>query len=264
MTLTVTYADDLARVRLAVTGAPPAADYARIERSRNAITWTTVRGGDTVALTGGAGNLDDYEFTANTTNIYRATYVDGASTVGQDTASLVPAMSRIWLKFPGRPFLNTPLTVVDWSDITRRARAGIFPVVGRSYPVAVTELHGARELVLTVTTATLDQAADLDARTTAGDTLLLHTPGPACPVPTLYAVLGDTTVRRGASRRSERRYHDLALIEVAAPVSVIAGITVTWQAVTASFATWADLIAEEPTWSDVLDRIADPDDIMVP
>ncbi|MEU0467216.1 hypothetical protein ABZ215_24715 [Amycolatopsis sp. NPDC006131] len=102
MTLTATYADDLSRVRLAVTGAPAQADYALIERSTDQITWATVRGGDTVPLTSGAGQLDDYEFAPGVPNYYRASYVDSgaitsvgvtpAGPVTGDNAPLTPAL----------------------------------------------------------------------------------------------------------------------------------------------------------------------------
>ncbi|MEU8636794.1 hypothetical protein AB0C38_31875 [Amycolatopsis sp. NPDC048633] len=90
MSTTTTYLDDLGRVRVAFTGLNTDADYALVERSTDGITWTTVRGGDKVGLTAGAGKLDDYEFAAGVANTYRVTAVDSAavqphSTVGTFT-----------------------------------------------------------------------------------------------------------------------------------------------------------------------------------
>lgn len=78
MTTTTTYLDDLGRVRVEFTGLNADADYAFVERSTDGITWTTVRGGDKVGLTAGAGKLDDYEFAAGVANTYRVTAVDAA------------------------------------------------------------------------------------------------------------------------------------------------------------------------------------------
>ncbi|MEV6879543.1 hypothetical protein, partial [Amycolatopsis sp. NPDC051128] len=78
MTTTTTYLDDLGRVRVEFTGLSTDADYALVERSTNGITWTTVRGGDKVGLSGGVGKLDDYEFAAGVPNTYRVTAIDAA------------------------------------------------------------------------------------------------------------------------------------------------------------------------------------------
>lgn len=182
----------------------------------------------------------------------------------QDSTTVTPGMDRIWLKHPGRPYLNRPLTVVDWSEVKRPARSGVFDVVGRSYPVAVTELRGSRRCTLTVTTTSLAQHDDLDTALSAGEPVLVHVPA-GCPVPGMYAIVGDTSsARPRRGRRSVRRYIDLPLVEVAAPSGSLVGSTVTWQGVLNSFATWADVLAAEPTWADLLDRIGTPGDVIVP
>lgn len=102
MALTITYDDteDLGRVRLSFTGYSVDADYAKVERSPDQIVWTTVRGGDQVALASGVGHIDDYEFSASVTNYYRVTAVDtgtpayigqGTGATGNNT-SVVPAL----------------------------------------------------------------------------------------------------------------------------------------------------------------------------
>ncbi|WP_110082610.1 hypothetical protein [Actinokineospora spheciospongiae] len=462
MSVTATYIDDLSRVRVSCAGAPAAADFAKIERSADGITWATVRGGDAVALgPGGTCVIDDYEFDPGVTNIYRASYVDSAmsslsaigavetgnnatvtpgipsgalagdhlvlvaahrntsasvstptgwtlrtdggnfriftrryttglaaptvaftggaagedtmarivalrnavddswsyqvnpsaqdipvnahflpraamvlrigwkaaastssnlpdftvvahsSTTGtspqtltmwrqtyfgggtipaqtitvtggaaavsksvtirfavapyvtQETATVVPAMDRPWLKNPLRPYLNRPLTVIDWSDVERPARSGVFDIIGSPTPVAVTDLRGSRRYTLTVTVPDLGQAADLDGCLAAGEPILLHVPA-GCRFPGMYAVVGDTKMGRPPARRSVRRYLDLPLTEVAPPASTMVPTTVTWQGIINTFATWADLIAAEPTWGDVADRIGTPADVVVP
>lgn len=78
MTLTATYLSDLSRVRVEFSSAPAGADYALIERSTDGVNWTTLRGGATVPISGGAGKIDDYYFAAGKLNTYRASYVDSA------------------------------------------------------------------------------------------------------------------------------------------------------------------------------------------
>lgn len=100
MTLTATYNDDLARIQLVATGAPGTADYAVFERSTDQVTWTEVRGGQTVSLVSGGCTLDDYEFVPGVQNYYRVSYIDDGllpSFIGAGTAvtgnnsSLAPA-----------------------------------------------------------------------------------------------------------------------------------------------------------------------------
>ncbi|WP_290055666.1 hypothetical protein [Amycolatopsis solani] len=79
MTTTTTYLSDLSRVRISFTGLTADADYAVVQRSTDGITWTTVRGGDKVGLSGGAGKVDDYEFIAGAANTYRVTAIDSAA-----------------------------------------------------------------------------------------------------------------------------------------------------------------------------------------
>ena len=466
MSLTATYADDLSRVRLSITAAPAQADYALVERSTDQVTWVTVRGGDTVPLTAGVGQLDDYEFTPGVPNYYRASYVDsgaitsvgitsggpvtgnntslnpalpagiaagdllllvasirnsgtgtvntpagwtdmvtfanvkvmgrryltgdtaptvtftggaaGASTtavvwairnaelvpatqtsqfnasaqnvaypaltsggsgdrlsvligwkqaqpstwttpggmvavtsvnntqgsgdslavflaayptavpsgtvtvtggaaaisrallfalapaayVTRDTTNVTPTMQVAWIKNLQRPYLNRAVTVTDWGTITRPARAGVIEVISRSLPVAVTDLRGSRRYPLTITAVNLDVAEDLDLCFSTGEPVLLHVPAGA-PFPGGYYVIGDITIDRH-SKRTLRRFFELPLTEVAAPAGTIVGDTVLWSDIVATFATWSALVAAEPQWADVLDRIADPTDVVVP
>lgn len=465
MTFTATYNDDLSRVQLTFSGAPATADHAIIERSTNGVTWTTVRGGDSVAITDGSGKLDDYEFAAGVENRYRVSYVDtgpitgvgygtpaignntsltpglpdgletgdlmllftsirntdgypdaiegwsvvsdlgnagvyarryqagdeaptvtfsggvsGADTIAiigawrnasevphvvntritdtptqniptptlhitvpatldvffgwkqdawtdiidvfdttevvsvvgdgagevitytvqgptdvisfdvgawevtggspaiskvashafgkapwlrQETVSITPQPTGIWLKNPRRANYNTQVTVIDFSSITRPARVGVFDVIGRSLPVAVTDVRGGRQLTLTVTTKDLSAAEDLEARLAQGGPIFLQTPSPDCPVPSGYFVVGDVTIDK-TSKRTVRRIFDLPLTEVDAPASTIYSQTATWADIVAAYTSWADLMAHEPTWSDVVDYVAPASNIIVP
>jgi hypothetical protein len=181
----------------------------------------------------------------------------------RETTSSVPPLDQVWLKNIQRPFLNKPVTAVDWTPIRRPSRSAAFPVLGRSAPVAVTDLRGSKQWTLTIMLETLAAAEEMDLILSSGSVVYLHTPG-GCPFPGGYYLVGDTEMRRGQSVRSERRYIDLPLVEVAAPPSSVVGTTYTWQGVLNDYSTWADVIADNATWADLLDRVGDPTDVVVP
>lgn len=249
-------------------------------------SWTSV--GDVYAQTevtstagGGAGEVIDWTVQGATALSFTAgawVVTGGSSAISsalsqafvsapyitRDTATITPNMSVIWLKNPRRPNLNTPVTVTEFSAITRPARAGVFDVISRTMPVAVTDVRGSRRLTLTVTTVDLAAADELDARLAQGDPVLIHTPGGVdCPVPSMYAVVGDLTIDRH-SKRTKRRFFDLPLTEVAAPPGTVYSQTATYGDILTAYATYAAVLTAEPTYSDVLDYIAPAGDVITP
>lgn len=217
------------------------------------LTSSTASAG-TITLTGGVAAVSK----ATQLRFTRRPYVS------QETASVTPVLTNVWLKNIGKPFLNRILTVTGFSEIVQPSRSGSFAVVGRRDDVAVTEVRGGNRYTLTVKTETDAQAEDLKAVLALGDTVLLHLPHDYKRFPGGYYLIGDLTTRMPQSVRSPRRYHDLPLTAVAAPSSVIVGTTVVWNNIISSFATWNDLMAAEPTWFDVMDRIGTPSDVVVP
>lgn len=468
MTTTATYMDDLSRVRVAFDGLGAAVDYATVERSTDGITWTTVRGGDTVTVSAGAGHLDDYEFVAGVPNTYRVSGVDSGPIIGvptpppttdavnasltpalpagladgdallllasirnstsgivntpsgwtkivdmgnfalfsrryapgvtaptvtfsnggtgdntmahvmawhnadpipvtvntlvnasadpiplpslnvpetsmlnlwtawkqsywvsgssgrgfaeigdwgslggngaamwweytvqgttdidfptgtvtgttgtpaisksmslafrkaayvtRQTATVTPMLDSAWIKNPQRPSLNRKVTISGLSDITRPARSSTFDVIGRTMPVAISDVQGSRRLTVTVMTQTLAEAADFDQAFASGLPVFLQACELGAAVPTLYATVGEVTVRRGQSVRAGRRFFDLPLTECAPPASTVYGDTYTWQDVISDYATWADVLADVATWSNLIDKVSD-NEVVVP
>lgn len=176
------------------------------------------------------------------------------------TNSITPTLTQVWLKSLSRPFLNTPVDVWGTVDVTRRARNGVFDVVGRSAPVAVTDVRGSREFGLRLKTLVAQDAERLDLVFASGDPFFLHAP-PGIPVKSMYVVVGDVEDEQPVP---DTHLFTLPCIEVAAPAADIVGATMTWQTVINTFATWADVMVANATWADVLDGIADPADIIVP
>ena len=255
MALTLTYDGILARVRLAATGL--ASDPVTVQRSTNQVRWVTVRGGASLSPSGGVIRLDDYEFASDVANHYRL-LAPGVVGAGQIT----PALDGVWLKSLARPFLNRKVTVKDYSGVERPARVGVFEVVGRSMPVAISDVRGSRRWTMEVLTHTPAEARDLDLVMASGDPIFVHVPAD-CDVPGGYVSIDTVTVSRRA-RRTPRRVFELPCVEVAAPGPDIVGATVTVQTVLATYATCADVLAAHPTCQDLLELIGDPTDVIVP
>lgn len=229
-----------------------------VERSTDLVRWETVRGAAELSgVEGTAYTIDDYEFSPDVVNNYRVRVLGYSST--DDTT---PVLDSVWLKNLRLPFLNRAVTVTDWGDEEFPARAGEFPIIGRTYPIAVTDLRLPRQYELMLTTATRPEADEIVNTLMAGDPVLVHTPAD-CDVPSGYYLVGSIRVSR-RNPRSPRRYITLPLNAVAIAGPDIVGATTTWSAIIATYATWADLLAANATWQDVLDGIADPEDVIVP
>lgn len=185
----------------------------------------------------------------------------GNGTVITSGSLAVPDLSTVRLKSPTRPFLNRSVTVVGWSDVTTSSRGAEFDVVGRTYPVAVTDVRGGRQFTLQLYVATTSEARTLEYILGSGDVLFVQTPA-SCPVPTGYFRVGDTGQRRPTEYGSSRVFA-LPMVEVAAPGPDVAANTTTWDAVVASYATWDDLVAANPDWNTLKARIADPSTVVV-
>lgn len=260
MSLTAEFDPVLSRIRLSGTALDGAAT-AQFERSPNGIRWTTARGGTDVPVSGAdTAELDDYEFSPGVVNHYRVT-------AGADvfTTTITPAQTGVWFKSITRPWLNREVAVVSHGDITRPARNGIFPVIGRTYAVAVTDVRLARQWEMVVKTDTLSDADALDLVFASGDPLFVQVPatGVLATVPGGYVVAGDVKRSRFGTV-STRRWFDLPLTEVAPPGPDVVGSTSTWETLVAEFGSWTAVLAEFGSWTEVAEYVADPSVVIVP
>lgn len=247
------------------------ASTATIDRTIDSVTYTIVRGASEVGVTTGCELeqvIDDYEFPVGVPITYRVrTFTDEGDAAVTTTCQITINLDDVWLKSIGRPFLNRAMRCVgNPTPITRRARNGVFPIVGRSFPVAVTDVRSGREVPLQVITKTTQERQDLDLLIASGDPIFVQTPL-AHPLPTMYAVVGDTAEARPVRNRlcdNDWRLWDLPLTEVAAPGPDVVGSTSTWQTVVSTYATWADVMAAHATWASVLELIGDGSEVIVP
>jgi hypothetical protein len=181
-----------------------------------------------------------------------------------ETGSYTPVVTRYRIKSPTRPSLNTFIEPLeDRLRITRPTRTGLFDVLNRTMPVAVTDLQGSRRFALRIDVKGDSLRTDMDNRLSTGAVYFLQPPDPGGAIPTLYFVLGDVSNTMDTLYLSDSYTFDLDVIEVAKPPYTVYGNTSTWADIVSDFSTWADLLAAESTWSDVVDRVSDTD-VIVP
>jgi hypothetical protein len=195
-----------------------------------------------------------------------------AAFLNEQSSSLTPTLtnpagdcdSAVWLKSIARPFLNQVVQVINRNPVsyTRPARVGIFAIVGRTLPVAVSDVRGSRRFNLLLRTDTAVDASNMDYLLASGDTLLLQAP-PDCSVPTLYVAIGDTT-RESHPLRPLRVTWTLPCTEVAAPGADVIGAVGTWQTVIDSYTTWTTEIAANADWATLLTLVGSPSEVIVP
>jgi hypothetical protein len=262
--LTATYDPVLSRIQLAGASLGGSATYAVFDRTVNGgITYTTIRGGTAVTVAAAAAHVDDYEFPVSELITYRVRSYNASDVLQVTfTTTITQALDDPWLKSVPRPYLNQQIFAADASDVEHTSRTGIFPILGRSYPVAVTDVFSQSSFDLTVATLTTGDADDLRYMVTSGDILFLHAPADF-PSPVGYFAVGDVRETR-QNLPWERRWFTLALTRVAQPGPEVVGTTYTWASALAEYATWTDLIADNATWADLLARVASPSEVIVP
>lgn len=177
------------------------------------------------------------------------------------TTSITPSLGGVaWIKSVARPFLNTAVEGFDTINVSRKARNGVFDVVGRSLPVAVTDLRGPREFDLHVVCRTQQDRDRLDLVFASGEPIFLHAPS-TWPIPSLYAVIDNVSDDRPVPGI---HLFTLPMIQVAAPGADVVGATATFQTLLNNYATFADVLLAFATFQDILEQIAQPGDIVVP
>lgn len=190
----------------------------------------------------------------------------GASTswvLPPQTVTVNQDLTDVWLKVVARPFLNRTVVVADKGPIGRLARGGVFDVVGRSFPVAVSDVRASKRYTLQVLTDTPAKQRDLDLLLASGEPVFVHVPSANTRVPAGYFVIGDTA-EAPTLRRSDRRLFDLPLVEVAAPGPDVVGSAGTWQTVLNTYTTWLAVLDAHATWSSLLELIGSPTEVIVP
>lgn len=262
MAVTLTYDSMLSRVKVSAADSFSAA-YITVERSTDGLRWTLVRGADHLDVS--AAQISDYEFTPGVINTYRARSFSAVDVVlGTETNTITPTIDRMWLKSVTRPFLNMPVTVRDYSPVSRKSRAGLFDIPGRSLPIRVGDAASSRSWTTEVITYNLLEARALEFLIESGDCVYVQVPS-GFDIPGGYVGLGDMGLARISRPLSDgRRQFSLPMTAVAPPPPSVVGYTATWAGLLDEFGTWTAVLAAFPTWNDVLQHVADPETIVVP
>jgi len=205
--------------------------------------------------------------TGGTTANSRGGTMSFPGTTDTSTSSITPVIDDLWIKSVGKPFLNrTVFCTAEISDIERGPRQGIFEIIGRNYPVAVSDKHQSREGFIRVVTRTSTEQFELDQIVASGEPLFFHTPLHH-QLPSMHVVLGRVVERKPLRNPQcndlDWRVFTLPWREIAPPRSDVCGSTVIWQTVVNSYATWQAVLNGETSWLDLMNNIGTPADVIV-
>jgi hypothetical protein len=184
-----------------------------------------------------------------------------AAFVTQETTNYVDAHTDIWLVHPTRPYLNRSVLITQFGDVQRKSRAGLYPIIGRTFNVAVTDVKEGRAFSVTITTTTRQAEIDLDLTMALGEPIYLRTPLNGA-IPSVYVAVGDQAVKH-TSYTHPRRFFEWPLTEVAQPNPLLVANNSTWQDVVNTYATWTTLLAAKATWADLLATLGTPTSTIV-
>jgi hypothetical protein len=258
---TAAYDDRRGRVRVNALGMADSVVRVLVDsRQLGTSRWRPVRGGKVSAVDNRfARPVDDYEYRGGAVMQYRITALSSSENspdvvVHSKILTVDDIPDVTWLKFIAAPYLNRRLILTGWSPVSRKSKNATFQVRGRIGPVAVTDVHDAREMTIRVATRTVADRDALDNALAQGAPVLFQTPDNiACP--TMYAVVGDyewrtvtKILRDGRPATSE---FTIPLTEVSAPPPSIVGAGITWAVLAQNFASWSEVLDEHPTWQEL-------------
>jgi len=266
MALVATYDPILSRIQLAVTGASGTATYLVIDRSLDGfITADVVRGGSHMPISGGVGNLDDYEFPVGVAVTYRARAYNAADVLTNTfTVVITQDLDAVWLKVPAAPFMNRTITVSRAGDKSRVARRSINGVIGRNAPVAISDVRLYPTFDLVLYTFTKEEEETLDLILGSGEILFIQLPLANTCMDGGYYSAGDVSWGPPGRRSSSKRAFTIPLQEVAPPGPDVVGSSYTWISVVADYATWNAVVAANASWFDLIQHVGSPSQIVVP
>ncbi len=275
-TVTATYDATNARVQLSGTGFDSYTSVL-IERSTNQFSWTTVRGAAELTVIDGAFAINDYEFIDAVPNYYRVTPLTPFG-CGVETVEVTPTLTAIWIKSLTRPFLNISIPVgcyamgendiellVSPTAVGRRGRTALYPIVNRTYEIAITDLRLGRNWNVRLRSFTVNALKSIDFLLASGDVLLIQTPA-GCPTSTIeagYVAAMDASYTRH-HRYPNRVVWEIPVVEVAAPGPDIAYAESTWQTVINRYGTWQDVLNAHSSWASLLTELPNPSEVIVP
>lgn len=256
LTATVFDAEGRVQVALSWTSAPvPATAY--VERVNADGSIVAVRGASPAQLVAGKWIGNDFEAPFDAPFYYRATSPDRVGTIIESQLYTLASRGETWLKHPGRPFLNTAITVSQGPDIAHAVERGVFTVLGRSRPIVLTQRRSAMTGELVVYTDDEAENAALLALLEDGSPLFLATPA-GYGIGNVYISVGEISEKRISQLgREPSRFWTLPFVIVDAPSGAALAVGNSWSDVLGTYASWSQLLADEGTWTGVLEGIDD-------
>jgi hypothetical protein len=246
-----------ARVSVALTWTEPTPDptTALVERVNADGTVSAVRGADPATLVAGQWVGDDYEAPLDQTFYYQATSTQVAGTTVTSAVYTLASGGATWLKHPGRPLLNLKVTPTRAPDLTRPIEQGVFDVLGRSRPVAVSMLRRAEAGELELATATDNERTALLAILQDGVPLLFSPPA-GYGIGAVYVAVAEVQERRITSYGKEpSRLWTLPFTVVDRPSGGALAAGNSWSDLLGAYPSWSQALATEGTWTGVLEKV---------
>lgn len=259
----LTYDGQLSRVRIDLAaaatnpdtaGAFPTGSTWLVQRSTDLVTWATVRGGQDVPVDAATLPLDDYGFETGAENNYRVqVHASDGDLLWTFRDQVTVVVDRVWWKNTARAFLNQTVTVLDFGDVTRPSRNGVFGVVGSEDAIIVSDVAGPRQYELRIVVDGVGAAGSFERVVAAGDVVHLQGP-PDCEVPGGYYSVGDVTISR-PSRKSKRRIFAMPLTAGAPPDAATVAVAGTYRGVLYSYVTYQAVLDGNDTYRDLAERV---------
>lgn len=216
---------------------------------------SAVRNADPATLSGGQWIGTDYEVPLDAGFYYRATAPDMPGYSAISPSYVLDSAGRTFLKHPGRPALNSSVSVESAPDLARPVAQGVFDVLGRAQPVAVSMRRAAARGTLTLNTATESERAALLLLLDDGTPLLLATPE-GYGLGNVYIAVGEVAEQRvtGTGYEWSRRW-TLPFVIVDRPTGAALAVGNSWADVLATHASWDAMLGAEGTWAGVLEGL---------
>lgn len=232
---------------------PTAVSVSRVNTVNGTVS--PVRNAEPATLVAGTWIGQDYEVPLDDPFYYRATAASAPSVDVTSPTYVMPAQGRTMLKHPGQPALNMVVNPTKGPDLSRPVAQGVFDVLGRDYPVAVSMRRSSARGTLELVTFTDAEAANLVTMLIDGMPLLLSTPS-GYGLGNRYIAVADLDEARLSPLGSEQaRSWTLPFVTVDRPAGAALAVGNTWADVTSTYSTWGALLSGEGTWAGVVSGV---------
>lgn len=235
-TMTLTGQSASGRTQIVVNDNSGTATTTALEIQRlepDGVTWVGVRSAysDTGLIVLTDATIYDYEGPLGTVTSYRARALHDysgvyAASAWTSTGTVTLTGTQWWLKHPNRPALNMAVTPRSYRAVQRAARQGVFPVLGGTLPVVVSDTRGGATGSVTLLVATLTTLLRLEVLLDSVGVMFLQGPA-AHGEPDRYVVIGSQDSSRvidsGGVAVGLKRDVTLGWVETRRPAGVITG-----------------------------------------